>query len=281
MKSKLDEIREHQRKLWEQFSPGWGKWDQVTLPMLSAIGDRMIEAIGIKEDSVHLDIAAGTGEPGLTIAQLADKGRVVMVDFSPGMLYFARKRAASLGLDNVEFKECSADDLPFEDNSFDSVTCRMGLMFFPDVAAAAAEMHRVLKPGGKIAVSVWATPEKNIWASMPMAAIAKEVRTQAPEPDAPGLFRFATAGALEEIFEKAGFRSVREEDVYGEMVSKSAEEYWEHMTEVAAPIVSALSQAAKDAQKRIEEEVIGHARRFQDASRTAMPYHARVCVAKK
>ena len=47
MKSKLDEIREHQRKLWEQFSPGWGKWDQVTLPMLSAIGDRMIEATGI------------------------------------------------------------------------------------------------------------------------------------------------------------------------------------------------------------------------------------------
>lgn len=281
MKSKLDEIREQQRKLWERFSPGWGKWGQVTLPMLSAIGDRMLAAIGLRENSVHLDIAAGTGEPGLTIARSADNGRVVMVDFSHGMLYFARKRAALLGLDNVEFEECSADNLPFEDDSFDSVTCRMGLMFFPDVAAAVGEMHRVLTPGGKIAVSVWAGPEKNIWASMPMAAIAKEVKVDAPGPDAPGLFRFATAGELEELFREAGFRNVREEDVYGEMVSKSAEEYWEHMTEVAAPIVSGLSQAAQDAKKRISEEVIGHARRFQDAARNAMPYHARACVAQK
>ena len=281
MKSKIDEIREQQRKLWEQFSPGWGKWDKVTLPMLSALGDRMIEEIGVKEDSVHLDIATGTGEPGITIAQMADKGKVVMVDFSPGMLYFARKRAESLGLKNVEFKECSADDLPFEDNSFDSVTCRLGLMFFPDAEAAINEMHRVLKPGGKVAVSVWASPQENIWASMPMATITKEIGTKAPEPDAPGLFRFATAGAVEKMFKEAGFRDVREDDVYGEMVSESAEEYWEHMAEVAAPIVSGLSQAAKDAQKRIAEEVIKQARRFQDSTRNAMPYHARVCVAKK
>lgn len=281
MQSKIDEIREKQRKLWERFSPGWGKWDQVTLPMLSAIGDRMIEGVGIKENSVHLDIAAGTGEPGLTIAQLADKGRVVMVDFSPGMLYFARKRAASLGLENVAFEECSADDLPFDDESFDSITCRMGLMFFPDAAAAVGEMHRVLKPGGKVAVAVWAAPAKNVWASMPMAAIAKEVNVGAPDPDAPGLFRFATAGAVEELFQEAGFRNAREHDVYGEMVSNSAEEYWQHMTEVAAPIVSGLSQAAQDARQRIEEDVIGHARRFQSAARHAMPYHARVCIAQK
>lgn len=281
MKSKLDEIREKQRELWERFSPGWGKWDQVTLPMLSPIGDRMIEVIGIKENSVHLDVAAGTGEPGLTIARMAGKGRVVMVDFSPGMLYFARRRAETLGLDNVEFEECSADDLPFEDDSFDSITCRMGLMFFPDTQAAVAEMYRVLKPGGKVAVAVWAGAEKNIWASIPMEAIAKEVNLQTPGADAPGMFRFATAGDLEKMFDDAGFRNIREEDVYGEMISKSAEEYWDHMKEVSAPIVSGVSQAGQDAQKRIAEEVIKNARRFQGRTGNAMPYHARICVAQK
>ncbi|MGQ0824654.1 MAG: hypothetical protein ACT4OX_06440 [Actinomycetota bacterium] len=79
-----DEIREQQRQSWDKFSAGWEKWDDYVLPMLAPVGQEMITLVDIRDDSRHLDVAAGTGEPGLTIAALAPKGRVVITDLAPG-----------------------------------------------------------------------------------------------------------------------------------------------------------------------------------------------------
>src|SRR5581483_6002867 len=110
-----DEIRDAQRAAWDGLSAGWEKWDSIIMGQLRPVGAAMIERLGIAAEQQHLDVASGTGEPGLTVAQLAPRGRVVLTDLAPEMLEVAARRAAQQGIDSVETRVCSADDLPFGD----------------------------------------------------------------------------------------------------------------------------------------------------------------------
>ena len=114
---------------------------------------------------------------------------------------------------------CSADDLPFEDTSFDSISVRFGYMFFPDLARATTEIVRVLKPGGRVCSSVWVAPDQNPWTAIVMQAIAKEVALPSPEPDAPGMFRCAAPGFVGDLYKAAGLGDVAEWDVGVELVT--------------------------------------------------------------
>jgi len=115
------------------------------MEQLDPVGAAMIESLAIAEDRQYLDIASGTGEPGLRIARLASRGRVVLTDLVAEMLDVAARRARAEGIANIETRVCSADDLPFDDATFDGVSVRFGYMFFPDPARATAEFTRVLR----------------------------------------------------------------------------------------------------------------------------------------
>jgi ubiquinone/menaquinone biosynthesis C-methylase UbiE len=279
--SRDDEIREQQRQSWDRFSGGWAKWDHLVLAMLQAFGDEMLSMLEVEEDGAYLDVASGTGEPGLTIAGLAPRGSVVLTDLAAGMLHVARKSADRRGLSNVEVREASADNLPFDDESFDGVSCRLGLMFFPDVGAAVSEMVRVLRPGGRIATAVWAEPAGNPALTVPMAAIAAEVEVPTQPPDAPGLFRFAGPGAVSDLFASAGLSSIREVDVHSELVVNSAEEAWDYMTDVAAPIVAALQSVDEAGRERVRSSVISELSQFDQDGRLSVPIHGRCITASK
>src|SRR5450432_4531620 len=103
---------------------GWEKWDSVIMDQLGPVGSAIIERLDIAEDHQHLDIASGTGETGLSIARRSPNGRVVLTDLVPEMLDIAARRARAQGIANVETKVCGADDLPFNDGTFDSVSVR-------------------------------------------------------------------------------------------------------------------------------------------------------------
>jgi SAM-dependent methyltransferase len=137
-----DEIRNVQRVTWAGLSAGWEKWDSVIMDQLGPVGTAMIGRLGIAGDQQHLDIAAGTGEPGLTVARLAPGGHVVLADLAAEMLGIAARRADALGIANLGAAVCSAGDLPSGDAVFDSISVRFGYMFFPDVAQATAEFAR-------------------------------------------------------------------------------------------------------------------------------------------
>src|SRR5690606_29150445 len=113
----------------------------------------MIDFLQPEGSQQVLDIATGTGEPGLTIAAMLNGGKVVSVDISDGMLQVARDKAQKAGIKNYETVVADVTELPFPDNSFDAVVCRFGFMFFPDMKLAAHEMVRVLRPGGKLSVA--------------------------------------------------------------------------------------------------------------------------------
>ncbi len=81
-----EEIRAGQRAMWGKFSAGWEKWDDVVNNTIGDVGEAMIDALQIKDDQQHLDVAAGTGEPGLTIAGRVPNGHVTLTDIAPEML---------------------------------------------------------------------------------------------------------------------------------------------------------------------------------------------------
>jgi ubiquinone/menaquinone biosynthesis C-methylase UbiE len=276
-----DEIRAGQREMWGKFSAGWEKWDDVVLNTIGEVGEAMIGALDIADDQQHLEVAAGTGEPGITIAARTPQGHVTLTDLSPEMLAAAQRRATAQGLTNVSFQECGAEDLPFADGTFDSVGCRFGFMFVPDVSKALSEFARVLKPGGRACVAVWEGPEVNPWATVPGAAIASEVEMPAADPDAPGMYRWAQPGAISERFRDAGLKDVREWDVPALMVTDSPEQYWHLVQELTAPVVAALNQVDDAARERITSKVIESAKAYESDGKIRLPGMARCIVGTK
>ena len=261
MPSNLDTIRDQQRETWDRFSAGWRKWDGMVLGWLAPFGEAMIRQVDPQEDFRILDIASGTGEPGLTAAALVPKGAVTVTDLSERMLAVAAENAARRGLRNFETRACDAGALPFADESFDAVLCRFGFMFVPDVGSAARECARVAKRGARVSAAVWSAPEKNPWAMTILGTIARHGEMPAPPPDSPGLFRCSSEGVMRAAFVEAGLYDIREEEVSSLMVHESPEQYWQFMTEIAAPVAAALAKADEAARERIRVDVLDLARR--------------------
>lgn len=113
---------------------------------------QVAEAARVQTGMRVLDVACGTGILARSLAERLGAGSVVGLDINPGMLAVAQRTAPL-----IEWREGAAESLPFEDASFDAVVSQFGLMFFEDRHAAIHEMVRVLKPGGKLAVAVWAS----------------------------------------------------------------------------------------------------------------------------
>ena len=273
-----EEIKDGQRAAWAGLSAGWEKWDSVIMDQLGPVGTAMIERLGIAGDQQHLDIASGTGEPGLTVARLAPGAHVVLTDLAPEMLRIAARRATAHGITNCETTVCSADDLPFRDAAFDSISVRFGYMFFPDLAKATAEFARVLKPGGHLCSSVWAGPGENPWTTIAMQAIAAEAVLAPPGPDGPGMFRCAAPGYVSALYEAAGLRDVAEWDVCVELVTRSPAQYWEMISEHVSLAVAALAQVGEPARERIAKAVMASASAYEQDGRVRIPGVAR-CIA--
>jgi ubiquinone/menaquinone biosynthesis C-methylase UbiE len=118
---------------------------------------RLIDPIGVAARGRVLDVACG---PGIVTAELAGAAQsVVALDLTPEMLIKARERCAKAGRANVRFQEGTATALPFDDASFDAVVTRLSFHHFVEPHKVVAEMHRVLKPSGVLAVADVVTAE--------------------------------------------------------------------------------------------------------------------------
>ena len=151
-----------------------------------------------------LDIATGTGLAAEAAAEaVGPSGHVVAADISPAMVERARERLG--GMPNVSFAVEDGQALSFPDASFDAVLCNMGLMYFPDPARGLSEFRRVLRPGGRAAVSVSTTPERSP-INRVLVVIGRHVPSKAAE--AARLFSLGDEARLRALFEAAGFREV-------------------------------------------------------------------------
>jgi SAM-dependent methyltransferase len=159
------EFRERTRAAWAA-----GEWDEVSA-LISDVGPKLLDYVGIEEGMDVLDV--GTGSGGTVAIPAAQRGaRVVGSDLTPELFDHARRRAAEAGVE-VEWVEADAEDLPFEDESFDRVLSTFGHMFAPRHERAGAELARVCRAGGVVGTTTW-TPEgfggelfKTVGAHMP------------------------------------------------------------------------------------------------------------------
>ncbi len=255
MLQELTTIRDLQKETWNKFSPGWKKWDEFTMNFLKPMGDAIIAELEVNDNDEVLDVACGTGEPGLTIAGKAKNGKVTGTDLAEQMLETARANASVKQIKNYETRVCDVCDLPFSENSFDKISCRMGFMFFPDMQLASDEMFRVLKPGGKLATAVWSTPDKNMWIAIIMSVINKNMQLPPTPAGAPGMFRCGSNGFIKSIMEKSGFKNIKEQEIKGKVLYENFDHMWQMMNDVAAPVVGALSKADESMKEKIKNEV--------------------------
>src|SRR4030095_10808154 len=182
------------------------------------------------------DVAGGAGEPSLTIGKtVGPTGSVTYTDVTAEMVAAAQSEAQRHGVTNIEFRQCAADSLPFENNSFDVVVCRLGVMFFPDPLAGLREMLRVAKSEGVLSLAVWDKAELNPYSYLITDVFDRHFGAATPaDPNAPGAFRFAEHGCLARILAEAGAVDVSERILKFQIAAPiSLEQFWELRSEIS------------------------------------------------
>ena len=101
MEHQLEQIRNQQKESWNKFSAGWKKWDDLIMDFLKPLGDEIIRLIDPQKNDIILDVAGGTGEPGLTIASMLNGGKVIITDLAEDMLTIAQENATQRGINNI------------------------------------------------------------------------------------------------------------------------------------------------------------------------------------
>ena len=169
----------------------------------------MLDLAALGPGNHVLDLAAGDGDQALAAARrVGPAGYVLATDIAPNFVAFAAQSAREAGLPNVEARVMDGENLELKDSTFDAVISRLGLMFFPNLQRSLEEIGRVLKPGGRVSVIVFSTPERNPCFSIPVSIIRGHAQLAAPSLGQPGLFSLSAPGTLEEAFAKTGFKDV-------------------------------------------------------------------------
>lgn len=253
-----DEFREASRRVWEQMASGWDTKRDYMWESSRRVGEWLVEKLAPRPGETLLEIAAGMGDTGFVAAQLiGPDGRLISTDFSPRMVEGARRRAAEMGIQNAEFQTMDAEHMELDRDSVDGVMCRWGYMLMGDPAEALRETCRVLRPGGRLCMSVFAAPEKNPWAALPAKVMVEAGLMQPPAPGAPGIFGLCDEARLLGLLEDVGFTDLVVEEVPLRWRHEDFEEYWGFLTEVAGAIATVIAALPPDGQARTREAVRG------------------------
>src|SRR4029453_19098605 len=220
---------------WQISARYWDKYrvliEQIFAPLTSGLVEEARIGIGQKV----LDIGGGSGEPSLTISSIVGPaGAVMYTDPATGMVESAQAEAHKRGLTNIHFRQCSADDLPFVDRTFDVAVGRLSAMFFVDPAAAVREALRVIREDGCVAFAVWGPNEAKPFFSSITDVIDQFLEVSLQDSDAPDTFRFAVPGTLAEILQEAGAENVIERQLNFQIEAAiSFEQFWQVRTEMS------------------------------------------------
>jgi len=242
---------------WRETAKYWSRYSATIRTMFAPLTEALIQHAQIHEGQSVLDIAGGAGEPSLTIAEVVGPaGAVTCTDAVLEMVEAARQAADRRGIKNVLFRQCSADALPFPDNSFDAVVSRLGVMFFPDPHAAIREMLRVARPGGNLALAVWHKSEINPFCYLVSGIMEKRVAAPPPDPDAPNAFRFAEPGKLVRVVQECGAVDVSEHVVGFDIAAPlSPGEFWTMRSQMSDTLRGKLAKLSEEERSEVAREV--------------------------
>lgn len=213
--SQAIQANQTEREFWaaegpQQYVEHGDRWETMMAPF----GAAMFDVVALQPGERVLDVGCGWGATTVEAAdRVAPTGSVVGIDFAAQMLARAARRTADLA--NVTLLEADAQTHPFEPASYDAVISRFAAMLFDDPPAAFANLHRALRPGGRLAFVCWQDPLKTEWVAVAMAAAVPLVGRPPDmgEPGAPGPFAFADGDRVRRLVAAGGFNEVTLEPV--------------------------------------------------------------------
>jgi SAM-dependent methyltransferase len=257
------------RERWQHMAPGWERQNDRQWAATEAVSRDLVDRLAPAPGDVVLELAAGVGQTSLLVA--ARGARVISTDFAPAMVEAAQRLAARLGATGIEHRVIDAENIDLADASVDGVICRWGLMLFGDPVRALAEIHRVLRPGGRFACSVWATADANPWASVAGRAMAEASVMPPPEPGEPGMFTLGAPGRLEALLAGAGFTDIDAGAVDITFTYADFDEYWALMLELGGAIARAVAGLDAAEEQPLRDEIERRVQPFATADGLVFP----------
>lgn len=196
------------KRQWNSAAPGWARWEPVIGTWVKQSTEAMLDAAAVRQGARVLDVACGAGDQSIAAARrVGSHGVVLATDISEEMVGYVARQARTAGMPMLETRCCAAEELPSDGDPFDSAICRLGLMLFPDPAAALSSILRALRPGGRFAAIVVGAPEANGFLAVPLQILRRHANKQ-PAPGGPGIFALSDAKRLASLLEGAGFDDV-------------------------------------------------------------------------
>lgn len=267
---------------WQAAAEAWYQWSPTLSQWLGKATEKMLEMACITKGNHVLDIAAGAGEQSITTAKkVGPSGYVLATDISPKILEYAKQLALQAGVINIDTSVMDGENLTLEDETFDAVISRVGLIYFPDQQKALKEMLRVLKPGGKVAAIVYSTPEKNKFFSVPVSIIRNRAKLPPPLPGQPGPFSLGATGTIEKAFSLAGFKNVRSELVDSPLLLSSAKECVRFEKESFGALHQMMSSLSDSEKESVWEEIERELQKFESGNKFVGPCEMLVAVGEK
>jgi ubiquinone/menaquinone biosynthesis C-methylase UbiE len=279
-------IPEEQNKAldaWQTAARYWDKYRLLIEQMFAPLTSGLVEEARIGIGQKVLDIGGGSGEPSLTISRIVGPtGSIMYTDPVAGMVETAQAEAGRRGLTNIHFRQCSADDLPFADRTFDVAAGRLSAMFFVDPVTGVREALRVIIEDGYVSFVVWGPKEANPFFSTVTDVIDRFVEAYQQDPDAPDAFRFAVPGKLAGILENADAKDVIERQLNFQIKAAiSFEQFWQLRTKTSETLREKMAGLAPAQLPTIKQAVADAAQRYFVSGTMSCPAEALIVSGRK
>jgi len=266
--------RDETRENWALRASQWNEQADHLAKLAYGLNNPLIAAAGVSVGHHVLDLASGVGEPALSMSPLVGPaGSVTATDLVAEMLAGAERRAGDEGLTNMRFQVAPMEELPFDDDSFDALTCRIGLMYTPAPERAAAQARRVLRPGCRAVFLVWG-PKADNSQFIVVDRVLSEVAGIDPHDGAFTPTRLGDEGALNEVLQAGGFSAWEEQALRFSPRLDLASNFWR--PQLALRIGDRLAIMPEAEKRRIDDAMREAYVDLLDGDRVQLQVHARI-----
>lgn len=236
---------------WGTASRGYAA--RVAPVMMRTFADAHINRLGVVDDAHVLEVAAGSG--ALTEVLAPRVKSLLATDFSPQMIEVLRERLDTAGIANVECRVMDGQALDLDANAFDAAACSFALMLFPDHAKGFSELHRVVRPGGRVVVSAWTGPDRFEVFGLILSAVQSAFPDMPPPPTPPPVFSLADPAVFAKEMKAAGFRDVAIDFEVRGLELPDFDAVWAMVTVGAPPVQVLFERIGPEGKERLRDSL--------------------------
>jgi SAM-dependent methyltransferase len=264
---------------WSAVAGAWDTRRQHVEEVKHELTERLLADLHLRDGDRVLELGAGTGELAVRLSDaVAPSGTVHATDAAVGMVELVRRTTAGRAGVTAGVADACATGLP--DAAYDVVVFRMGLMLCTEPERATAECHRVLEPGGRLGVTVWAGMEHNPWVTAVGMSAMSQGAVSGPPPITPGgVFSLGSPEVLKEVVERGGFHDVAVEEVDASQRFTSADEHFETVSSLSGPLAVALAATPPETLAKVRATAAELIAPYRTEDGYRIPGRALVCWA--